>query len=348
MQIIHPASSFQLKFIDVSSHVVPEDEAKKLVYDTVWGPYNLETGPLFRALLLKLSPLEYILAITIHDLVADGPSLEILVRETSLLYESISKGNKSPLPEPIAQYSDFSSWQNECLIKEQGQESSSQKTEAMNQWVGQTEVSSNILKEPIVFSSALAEGLIELSEQENTTLFITVVTAYFLFLSRWKNKYDLTIAAPVVIRPDYKFEQVMGIFVQAIVLTVNLPENPNFAQTLRQVKNEFQKEYAKIFNLALNPTSAGAYSSTPPIDASINFLNYSPTSWSLPGINSTKYALPSPPVDQELPIDFHLQLEVDNKNISGSIVYIGDGVEIDELKKISKNFIELLNDFAKI
>src|SRR5260221_12891401 len=74
-------------------------------------PFDLERGPLVRGALLRMTPEDHAILLTIHHLVTDGWSMGILVRELAALYEARTEGRPSPLPELRIQYADFAAWQ---------------------------------------------------------------------------------------------------------------------------------------------------------------------------------------------------------------------------------------------
>ena len=78
-------------------------------------PFDLEQGPLLRAMLLRVSEQEHVLVLVMHHIVSDGWSMGVLVREVAALYEAFSQGRPSPLPELAVQYADYAVWQREWL-----------------------------------------------------------------------------------------------------------------------------------------------------------------------------------------------------------------------------------------
>src|SRR6185369_2814237 len=78
-------------------------------------PFDLSTGPLVRAHLLRLSPEEHTLLLSMHHIVSDGWSIGVLIRELAALYEANAAGVESPLKELSLQYGDYALWQREWL-----------------------------------------------------------------------------------------------------------------------------------------------------------------------------------------------------------------------------------------
>ncbi|HEX8459641.1 MAG TPA: amino acid adenylation domain-containing protein, partial [Pyrinomonadaceae bacterium] len=113
VQVIAPARSLELPFIDFSRWLAEEREAeaRRLLNREARRPFDLATGPLLRVMLLRLRADEHLLLLVMHHIVSDAWSLGVLVREVAALYEAFSAGEPSPLTELDVQYADFAHWQ---------------------------------------------------------------------------------------------------------------------------------------------------------------------------------------------------------------------------------------------
>ncbi len=127
VQIIVPDLVIPLPVVDLRhlSTVERDAEVQRRATQESHRPFNLAKDPLIRAILLWLrgaerqnGDQEYVLLLSIHHIVSDGWSLNILVHELSVLYEVFVTGNPSPLPALSIQYADFASWQRQWLEKE--------------------------------------------------------------------------------------------------------------------------------------------------------------------------------------------------------------------------------------
>src|ERR1044071_7965778 len=113
VQVVSLSSNFNLDFIDLQ--LLPpstqHQETIRLALSEAARPFSLSHGPLLRASLLRLDPHLHVLLLTMHHIISDGWSLGVLLQEGSALYEAISKGKPSPLPDLPIQYADFAHWQ---------------------------------------------------------------------------------------------------------------------------------------------------------------------------------------------------------------------------------------------
>src|SRR5262249_12710138 len=120
-QQILPAGPVPLAVVDL--HDQPSDQRQRalsrLLSQMASEPFDLERGPLLRAILFQLSREEHVLLVAMHHIVTDGWSIPILVQELSTLYAAFCRGESSPLTALPVQYADFACWQREHL---QGQE----------------------------------------------------------------------------------------------------------------------------------------------------------------------------------------------------------------------------------
>ena len=117
VQVIAEARSQPLAVIDLSALPQPERaaQAERMATEETQQPFDLARGPLFRFRLLRLAAEQHILLLTMHHIISDGWSLEVLGRELAALYQAYSTGRSSPLAELGIQYADFALWQREWL-----------------------------------------------------------------------------------------------------------------------------------------------------------------------------------------------------------------------------------------
>ena len=88
-----------------------EEETIQLFVREAGKPFDLEHGPLVRAVLIHLDEGKYALLFNMHHIIFDSWSMQVFIRELGALYTAFSAGNPSPLPEPSLQYADFALWQ---------------------------------------------------------------------------------------------------------------------------------------------------------------------------------------------------------------------------------------------
>ena len=114
-QVVTPPSPFTLPLLDLGHLAQWEREAtvRQHAAEEAHYSFNLQSGPLLRATLLRLSQIEHVLLLTTHFFVADGTSEGILLDELSALYRAFAADISPPLAELPIQYADFTLWQRE-------------------------------------------------------------------------------------------------------------------------------------------------------------------------------------------------------------------------------------------
>jgi amino acid adenylation domain-containing protein len=255
-QLIDEAHDFNLPVIDLSTHVEAEREAEasRVAAAEAQLPFDLSSGPLLRASVVRLTDQEHVLLCTMHHIISDGWSMGILIRELTTLYEAYSTGQQSPLPELEIQYADFAHWQRAWL---QGEVLERQLT----YWKKQLAGAPAVLELPADYSrpavqtysgatqyfvlpAALREQLDDLSRSSGSTLFMTLLAAFQTLLSRYSHQSDVVVGSPIANRNRAETENLIGFFVNTLVLRTDLSGDPSFRELLRRVREMALAAYA--------------------------------------------------------------------------------------------------------
>ena len=169
-------------------------------------PFDLERGPLWRAQLFKRSSTEAYLVFAAHHITVDGWSMKILIEDLERLYEEQRTGETRAPLEPAAQYSDFVRWQSDLLAGPQGQELWSYWRNALSGELPRLELSDDRIRPHVQRDNtawrgfALSEGLTArlraLAKAEGTTLYVTLLAALQVLLSRYTGQEDILLGSP--------------------------------------------------------------------------------------------------------------------------------------------------------
>ncbi|HEX7240613.1 MAG TPA: amino acid adenylation domain-containing protein, partial [Longimicrobiaceae bacterium] len=248
VQVVAPFGGFALPVEDLSG--LEEGEraavAKRRVAEDAARPFDLERGPLFRAGLLRLEAEEHVLLLCMHHVVSDGWSMGVLFGELSALYTAYREGRESPLPEPAVQYADYAAWQREQLEGEALERQVGYWKERLAGAPELLELPTDRARpavqayrgasEPIELSGELPERLQALARREGATLYMVLLGAFQVLLSKYAGSEDVVVGSPIAGRTRREVEGLIGFFVNTLVLRTDLSGDPGFRETLRRVR----------------------------------------------------------------------------------------------------------------
>jgi amino acid adenylation domain-containing protein len=232
VQRIAPSLSIPLPVIDVS----PE-EADRRSREEAARPFDLDRGPLVRALLLRLGPEEHRLVLVLHHAVCDGWSLELLLREIEAGY------NREELPPLPVQYADFALWQRDWL-------DGGALARDLSFWRERLAGAPPALDlpadrpRPAVSSFRggrqrvrFAAGPLEsVARERAATPFLVLLTAFAALLGRITGEDDLVVGTAVAGRLRPELQDLIGFFVNTLPLRADLAGGPTFAGLLARVR----------------------------------------------------------------------------------------------------------------
>ncbi|WP_265296077.1 non-ribosomal peptide synthetase/MFS transporter [Streptomyces sp. SHP 1-2] len=247
--VIDPPGPAALELADASGR----DEAERLVDEASAVPFDLEEGPLLRALLVRLADDDHVLLLVVHHSVSDGWSSEVLLGEVLRGYAARVAGEPDPLPELAVQYGDFALWQREQL--------SGERLDAeVAHWAGAlagTEPLELAFSRPrpprqtfegagFAFSvdRALLDRLSALAHRHDATVYMVLLAAFQTLLSRYSGQRDFAVGSPVAGRPEPELEPLVGMFVNVLALPARLEGDPSFGELIRRTRDTCLDAYA--------------------------------------------------------------------------------------------------------
>jgi amino acid adenylation domain-containing protein len=255
LQMIVPASEFRLRLVDLSGLDSEDREraARELAHAEAVQPFDLVHGPILRVTLVRLSAADHALLVSLHHIAGDGWSLGVLTRELSVLYEAYNKGAASPLPELPIQYSDFAVWQRDQLTPEIVQDE-------ISWWAGRLARAPQLdlptdRPRPAVpshrgggvpFSAPqeVARRARETMRDRGMSLFMILLASFKALLSRYGRQNDVSVGAAIANRNRLETEDLIGFFVNQIVLRTQIDPNWRVAELLEQVRDTVLESYS--------------------------------------------------------------------------------------------------------
>lgn len=247
VQIVRPARPVQSPWVDLAALRGEEGErlARGLVAAEILRPFDLASGTLLRALVLRLAPEEHVLALTLHHIASDEWSRGLLVRELAGLYDGLAAGRPVALaPLPI-RYVDYAVWQRRWL---EGEECAS----ALAYWRERLAGELPVLELPAdrprpheatyrggresLLLRGAARSAQNLAGATNATPFILLLASFKVLLSRLTRQHDLVVGVPVANRNRMELEPLIGFFVNSLVCRTDLNGDPSFREALDRVR----------------------------------------------------------------------------------------------------------------
>jgi len=256
IQVIAPQLSFTLRVVDNSTIAkdLQDAEIERRAIEQAHRPFDLREAPLLRMSLLRFAEEDHVVLFTMHHIISDAWSLNLLAVEMATLYEAFRHGNSSPLPLLAFQYADFAVWQREVL---QGELLESQ----LKYWRQQLADASFVLDLPtdrprlalqssrgatqsFLLDESLTEMLVQLSRRENVTLFMTLLAAFQVLLYRYTGQADIIVGTPIAGRNRIETEKLIGYFADTLVMRTRVSNDLTFRELLNRVRESALGAYS--------------------------------------------------------------------------------------------------------
>ena len=248
VQVIAPELEVRLTLEDLSAlaEAEREAEAERLAAAEARRPFDLERGPLIRAVLLRLGAEDHVLLRTVHHIISDKISEDIFVRELATLYEAFSAGRPSPLAPLPVQYADYAQWQRDWL-RGDALEGQIKYWEAALAGAPPTLELPTDMPRPAVqtfrgarlareFSPELTAEIEALSEREGCLLFMAILSAFKVVLLHLSGQTDLVVGTTISGRHRQEVAGLIGFFVNTLVLRTDLSGDPTFAELMGRAR----------------------------------------------------------------------------------------------------------------
>jgi amino acid adenylation domain-containing protein len=308
MQVVHPPLQLPLRVVDLSSWPAAEIEleALNLISEESQRAFDLEHAPLLRTTLLKLSETEHIFLILVHHIVSDAWSMVVFMRELETLYRGFCNGESPQLPPLSIQYADFAQWQLHWVESGGIEAQLAYWREQLGGELPQLDILLNRprpatpsnrskhinLKLPV----ALSKALNELSHAEQATLFMTMLAAFKLLLQRCTGLDDIIVGTPIAGRNRAEVENLIGFFINTLVLRTNLSGSPTFRELIQRVKKIALDAYThqdvpfEALLVELHPERD--LNRTPLFQVFFNMINLDEQKTELPGLVMEGFDMP--------------------------------------------------------
>ncbi|MGJ4925638.1 non-ribosomal peptide synthase/polyketide synthase [Bradyrhizobium sp. HKCCYLS2038] len=222
-----------------------EQQATRVRRDEAALPFDLEAGPLLRAALLALGECEHILTVTLHHIIADGWSLQLLTEEFWQLYQAEVRGEAASLPATEIDAADYAAWQALWANAVEGERQLSYWTARLREpamlqlpfdraRAAEPDPSGDGVRQSL--GDDLSERLRTLARRHETTLFVVLLAALKLVLYRYCGQSDISVGVPVANRDRPETRRLIGLLVNTQVLRSAIDSRSSIADVIRGLR----------------------------------------------------------------------------------------------------------------
>jgi len=240
----------EIPLVDLRSQAGRGDGTESILQERLTAEgrrvFDLSTDLMLRAALYQLAGDEHVLQLTMHHLACDGWSLQMLLNELAELYRSFLSGRSIELPPPRQRYVDFARWQ-----RAPGQ--SKRFDELCRWWNDRLSGAPQILElptasprppvpsgsgffQPLQISPDSLRRLESFGREEGATTFMSLLAGFFILLHRYTGLEDFLVGSATAGRHRHETNEIVGFFVDTVVLRADLTDQPTAREVLRRVR----------------------------------------------------------------------------------------------------------------
>jgi amino acid adenylation domain-containing protein/non-ribosomal peptide synthase protein (TIGR01720 family) len=258
IQIIKSMTEIEFKISEVNfskfDSIQREEMINKNIYEEMHMPFDLSSSPLIRVTLISCSPNEFYLILIIHHIICDGWSIGILTRDLSEFYKNEILGDaENNLPSLEIQYADYAVWQRKFLHGHGLHnhiaywKHNLENLPVLNlptDYIRLTVASYDGAACMMTIPHDLVKKLKELGKDESATLYMLLLSAFLILLFRYTNQEDIVIGSPIANRMHNDLENLIGFFVNSLVIRNDLSDDPTIKELIERVKQTTLRAYA--------------------------------------------------------------------------------------------------------
>ncbi|HEV2348027.1 MAG TPA: amino acid adenylation domain-containing protein [Actinocrinis sp.] len=244
-QQVAAADDRELPFVDLTGHPDAAQEAARLAAADAVRPFDLATGPVLRARLVRLAPDEHQLVLVLHHIAIDGWSVPIVWNDLGRLYVAEATGESHALPELPFRYTDYARWQREWLQGERLER-------LVEYWRGA--LGEDPVAKPLpsvrparrTFAGAVATAAVDaeltrrvrtLGRRAGATEYMVLLAAFQVLLADWTGEPEVTVGTPVAGRGRPGLDALVGCFINMLPVRTSLADSPDFPALLARVRH---------------------------------------------------------------------------------------------------------------
>ncbi len=254
-QYIIPSAfiEFKLSYTDLSASDDKQAGVRKLVQSETSGPFDLSSGRLLRALVIKLNAGEHVVVYVMHHIISDSWSMGVLFRELFVLYNAAVRKQAPVLQDLRIHYKDYAAWQQAQLSGDGLATHKTYWTEKFKNGVVTLNLATDKQRPPVktykgaihnqVLNEPLSAAFKDMARQSGSTLFMHVLSAVHVLLFRYTGQTDLIIGSPVAGRDHVDLEEQIGLYINTLALRTAFEADDSYNQVLSKVRQTTLEAY---------------------------------------------------------------------------------------------------------
>ena len=349
-----PPDHIEIPYMDVSAFPAEarEEAALKMATVDALAPYDLAVGPMYRPRLIRFSEEEHRLYLGLHHIIFDGVSLyRVFLPELQTLYDAFSQGKPSPLQDLPLQYADYAVWHRRW-VEEIAPEQLAYWREKLKGVVRRDSLPTNHPRtaaqsfrgamETLALDGDVSAALKSLGRHSGFTVFMTLLATFHLLIWAYTREEDLIIGSTSAGRNRSETDNMLGFFLNTIVLRADMSGDPTFLELMRRAKEDLLNSLANdgipferlVSELApqrdggKNPFFQVLFSMEPPI-APLQ------PNWKFTQMDIETGAAK---------FDLHLELDERHDGIIGRFIYNSDLFERETIKRMLSRWRNIVHN----
>ncbi len=374
-QAIAPSLPFSLDISDLQDLPATERMAKieEITREVQSWIFDLARPPLLKVVLIRLRDKDYQFLLAMHHIISDDWSIQVFLKELSVFYKAFNENSaytsshtshtpqpSDTLPRLPIQYADYAHWQHQYLAGEVG-------AEQLDYWKRQLADAPLLLDLPTDFprnnsDASFQSGIVSLkidckttkklkalSRRGQTTLFVTILTAFAVLLYRYSNQEDIVIGTGVANRNPAITEKLIGLFVNILALRVQMPDNPSFLTLLERVQQTAldAHAYANIpfLHLAEKLQIKSIKNYKPVFQVLFVLQNVTQETLTFPDMETERLDFAKPTAGATF--DLTLSLRENNEGLVGTLEYDTNLFAATTIEQMADHFLRLVGGIAE-
>ncbi|MBV4533890.1 non-ribosomal peptide synthase/polyketide synthase [Pseudomonas sp. SWRI107] len=321
-------------------------------------PFDLTAGPLWRVRLVRLGDDDHLLLLSLHHLITDGWSMNVLVEQLLGGYSAFANNAKPELVAPCIQYGDYASWQREWMESGERERQLAWWTTALGRELPVLELPTDHPRPPrqsyrgarleVALPGKLSEALRQLAQARDVTPFMLLLASFQVLLHRYSGHDDIRVGVPNANRNRLETESLIGLFVNTQIMRAQITQGLRFDEFLEQVREmalgaqahqdlpfeQLVEALQPERSLAINPLFQVMYNH--------QHANADRVGQQLPGLQAEALRLDN----RTAQLDLALETYDLRDGFSAVLIYATDLFEANRIERLASHWLNLLHSIV--